>query len=288
VRKLLLLLFLLITSSQIYSQKSISAFNDSLSKYEHKMIPLGDSILDGSNEFVRLDALTDFIPMFVKALKFPGSYNYPFDSLKFLYKLKAPDNEFKLFSWTLRFDNRTFRYYGAIQFNNNEKLKLIPLYDKSDSVNMESLEDTILSNEEWFGMQYYDIGLTKKKSKKYYVLLGWDGGTSMGYKKIIDVLSFEDGKPVFGAPIIYDGKKNLSRKVFDYNINAVFTLKYIPEKNIIVFDNLVPPNEKSIGKLWLYIPDGSYNYYQVKKGKLIFKTDLFKHVKLPDTDLKQK
>jgi hypothetical protein len=277
------LFFLFLRSNA--QQEPYTQFYDSLQKYEHLMKCLGDSILDGTNEFVRMDALTDFIPMFVKTLKIPGSYNYPFDSLHFLYKLVAPDNAFRLYSWTLKFDNRTFRYYGAIHFNNPEKLNLIPLYDKSDSVEFQNLEDTVLTNEEWYGMQYYDIGMFVSKRKKYYFLLGWDGGTSAGYYKFIELLSFENGKPVFGAPLIKEGKQVKSRKVFQYNKTAFFTLKYIPEKKVIAFDNLVSPNENSTGKLWLYIPDGSYDYFQVKGGKLVFKKGLFEHVKMPDDGL---
>ena len=160
MRKLFQVILFFIISSNLFAQKDeYNPYADSLVRYEKILKNLGDSIVDGTNVFVRLDAVTDFIPLFVKALKFPGSYNYPFDSLVFMKKLVPSDNAFRLYCWTLKFDDRTFRYYGAIQMNNPEKLKLIPLYDKSDSIAYESLEDTILTNEEWYGMQYYDIGL---------------------------------------------------------------------------------------------------------------------------------
>jgi hypothetical protein len=275
---------------QGHTQTNQSPFLDSFARYEKIMKDLGDSIIDGNNEWVRLDALTDFIPIFKHVLKFPGSYNYPFDSLGFMHKLIAPDNTFKVYSWVLRFDNRTYRYYGAIQFNDPDKLKLIPLFDKSNTIPYDMEEDSILSNETWFGCLYYEIGMTKKGKKNYYVLLGWDGNTSVGSKKIIEILTFDDErKPVFGAPIIKVDKTTvLNRKVFQYNASAVFTLKFVPGTNKIAFDNLVPPDEKNKGKLWSYIPDGSYDYYEMKKGKLIYRKDLFNPKSKPSDKANQK
>lgn len=287
--KLLMLFSLLFCFLQSYSQKEQNQYFDSFVKYEHIMKDLGDSIIDGSNEWVRMDALTDFIPIFKRTLKFPGSYNYPFDSLGFMFKISAPDNSFRLYSWVLKFDNRTFRYYGAIHFNDPDKLKLIPLFDKSNSIPYDMEEDTILNNETWFGCLYYEMGMTKKGKKKYYILLGWDGNNSIGNKKIIEILTFDaNGKPVFGAPIIKVDKTILNRKVFQYNATAIFSLKFIPGTKAIAFDNLIPPEEKNKGKLWTYIPDGSYDYFEIGKGKLTFKKDLFKHVKIPEGGMNQK
>jgi hypothetical protein len=289
MKKPLLLFSILIVFLQVYAQKGQNSYFDSISNYEKVMKALGDSIIDGSNEWVRMDALTDFIPIFKHTLKFPGSYNYPFDSLSFMHKITAPDNSFRIYSWVLKFDNRTFRYYGAIHFNDPEKLKLIPLFDKSSTIPFYMEEDTILNNETWFGCLYYDIGMTKKGKKTYYILLGWDGNNTIGNKKIIEILSFDtEGKPVFGAPIIKVDKTVLNRKVFQYNATAIFSLRFIPGTKAIAFDNLIPPDEKNLGKLWSYIPDGSIDYFEIGKGKLTYKKDLFKHVRIPQEGMNPK
>ena len=145
MRKLFLIFSMIFLFLKVYSQKEHGAYYDSLVRYEHIMKDLGDSIIDGTNEWVRLDALTDFIPIFKHALKFPGSYNYPFDSLSFMHKIVAPDNTFRIYSWVLKFDNRTFRYYGAIHFNDPEKLKLIPFFPVSVSFVLLSVVVTILT-----------------------------------------------------------------------------------------------------------------------------------------------
>ena len=287
MKKPLLLISFLIIFLSAFSQKDQNPYIDSFVKYEKVMKNLGDSLIDGSNEWVRMDALTDFIPTFKNTLKFPGSYNYPFESLGFMHILTAPDNTFRIYSWVLKFDNRTFRYYGAIHFNDPVNLKLIPLFDKSNTIPYDMEEDTILDNESWFGCLYYEIGMTKKGKKTYYILLGWDGHNTIGNKKIVEILSFDnEGKPIFGAPIIKMDKSTiLNRKVFQYNSTAVFSLKFVPGTNKIAFDNLIPPDEKNLGKLWSYIPDGNYDYFEMKKGKLIFKKNLFNPKSKPSDEI---
>jgi hypothetical protein len=44
-------------------------------------------------------------------------------------------------------------------------------------------------------------------------------------------------------------------------------LKYIPDQNLIVFDNLAPPDKKFKDQPETYGPDLSYNGYRLKNGK---------------------
>lgn len=260
---------------------------DSIVAMLPRLKALGDTIKDGWNEYSRMDALTDFIPLFVKALKVRGSYYYNFNDLSFMYKLQSPDNTFRLFNWTLRFDDGTYRYYGAIQFN-SLNLRLIPLYDYSHMIPFDEVEDTVLTNESWFGVQYYDMALFRKGKKNYYVLLGWDGNNYISTKKIIDVLTFtEEREARFGAPIFKDTLRVKYRVVLHYNKNAIVALKFIRSKKLIVFDNLVPPIPSDTGKLWTYLPDGSYNYFKFKKGMFIFNEDVFSHEKISQEDLNE-
>jgi hypothetical protein len=255
-------------------------YYDSLKIAENQLRPIGDSIQNSWNQWGRLGGIMDFIPAFVQVLKYPKSFYYPFDSFDFMFKIDAPDNSFRIFSWTLKFDDGTFRYYGAIQYR-ADTLKLVPLYDASDKMPYDMLEDTVLTNESWYGMQYYDIIKIKRWRKVYYLLLGWDGNNPISDKKVIEVLHFdEEMNPIFGAPIFYDEQRQKYRKVFEYNDVAIMIMKYIPRKNIIAFDHLVPRQKKHQGKTWLYVPDGSYDYFKIKRGRLYFHQELFLNEKL--------
>jgi hypothetical protein len=287
----ILLLLLASMSLKTYAQKSrntqptvteLPPETDSLRLYETKLKAISDTMVDGKYQYNRIKALTHFIPTFVRALKFRGSYDYPFDSLRFMKKLSPPDNSFKIYSWILKYDDGTFRYYGAIQFHNEDTLKLVPMRDYSDKLDS-AADQLTLSKDEWFGCFYYSIFPCKVKNMTYYILLGWDGNTSGSNKKIIDVLSFDaNKKPIFGAPIFEKDGKTLDRVFFEFNEDASLTMNYIPEQNMIVVDHLVPPNAASEGLPFTYVPDGTYDYFIFKKGKWIFQNkDVFDNTKKP-------
>ncbi len=261
-----------------------------LYKSELQLQPLCDSMIDGWNMFVRLDALTDFIPQFRKTLQIEGSYNYPFDSLKAIKILSPPDNKFRIFNWTLKFDNESagldrvlFRYYGAIQFRNRDSIELVPLFDGKRFIERGMEEDTILSNEGWYGVQYFDAGIFRSKGKTYYILLGWDGNDFISDKKVIEPLWFdEEGMPRFGAPIFRIGDEFKTRIILQYNDASVVTIDLKQKEKAIVFDHLVPQNPKYKDKQWTYVPDGSYDYFKFKRKYLVYKEGFYSGARKPD------
>lgn len=252
---------------------------DTLRAYEMRLKALSDSLLDGSKPRIRAEAHRKFIPLLKKALKVPGSFDYPFDSLVFMKKLVPEDRSFRMFNWTLKFEDGTFHYVAAIQMNTKDSLKLIPLYDKSAKMDT-SLDEAILDPEHWFGALYYTIFDCKVKGKKYYMLIGWNGFNQYSDEKVIEVLSFDkNGKVQLGAPIFEREGKIKTRVVFTYGGDATMLLNYLPDQKIISFDHLVPASPASAGKTFLYVPDGTYDYFVLKKGKWKYQDDLFEHVK---------
>ncbi|MEX0967076.1 MAG: hypothetical protein WD077_07550 [Bacteroidia bacterium] len=279
-------LFILLTTRAVHGQADFpeelsQPQTDSLMKYEMMLKEIGDSMLGGQSEDVRANAVMKYIPLLVKTLKFRGSFDYPFDSLKFMKKLKPEDQSFRIYNWNLQFDDQTFRYYGAIQLDYKNRLMLFPLFDRSDNIPDSLAEDTILTHENWYGAQYYALIEEKHKRQKFYTLLGWDGSTHISNKKIIDVLTFnEQGLPVFGAPMFEWGEDTVkTRVIFEFSNQAVMALDYLPRHNIITYDHLSPPDEKSKGKKFTYVPDGSYDYFIYKRGKWIRKELLFETYK---------
>ena len=47
-------------------------------------------------------------------------------------------------------------------------------------------------------------------------------------------------------------------------------LNFNEKRDMIIFDNLIPKDKKDKGREWLYVPDGTYNGFKFKRGKLIF------------------
>lgn len=266
---LLLLIFL---SVPAFAQKTIKPVSQNQFKtYEDSLKKLGQQFVNNENDLERKNANYQFIKSLVTALRLPDSYHYHFDSVKTVSIAYAPDDKFRIFTWNVMNQDGSYRFYGTIQMNTAEELKMFPLTDYSPFV--KNPEDTILTPKEWLGAEYYKIIKTDGENT-YYVLLGWKGNTVKTTKKVIDVLSFKNNAPVFGLPVFEGGVKTRDRIVFEYARQVSMMLKYIPKRHLIVFDHLAPPDPKLKGNYNLYGPDLTYDGYQLKKGKWVLTENL--------------
>ncbi|MCO4294084.1 hypothetical protein NF867_14555 [Solitalea sp. MAHUQ-68] len=245
---------------------------EKLKEYEKTLRTIDAQSINGENELERRNSTYNFIKTLVTALKLPGSYNYPFDSLKTIAITKDPENKFRIFSWLFANDDGTYRYYGAIQMNNPKQLELYPLKDYTDFIN--NLSDTITSNENWVGAQYYQI-IPPSNSNDPYLLLGWKGNDQKSSMRVIEPLTISEGKITMGAPVLQDSTgKHLNRMVFEYSKSASMMLKYIPSKKWIVFDHLVPSDKSKTGHYEYYGPDLSYDGLKYEKGKWVYMNNI--------------
>lgn len=244
-------------------------------QYQDTISALAFTVINNPDEAERYNANFKMVRTFVKALKTPNSFHFDFDSLKSITIQRSPDNHFRLFTWHVLNSNGTYRYYGAIQMNTNDSLKLLPLLDFTSEI--KSPEDTVLNNEKWFGAQYYKIiPVTKEVKTPYYVLLGWKGNTAKSTQKVIEVLYFKEGKAFFGMPV-FDGNKTYQGKnriIFEYNRSVSMLLNYETDQSRIVFDHLAPPDIEMKGNFAVYGPDLSYDGFKLNKGRLNFLNDI--------------
>ena len=251
------------------SRKQLNVWQDSLKS-------ISFHIYNNNSEPERYNASYTFIKTLVSALKTPHSFNFNFDSLKAISIQTPPDRKFKIFTWHVMNNDGSYRYYGTIQMNNPDgKLEMFPLIDFTAGIKKPA--DTVTSNQKWFGAQYYRIiPVTGNVRTPYYILLGWKGNNIKTNKKVIEILHFNNGQPVFGMPV-FDGDKNdlhKKRVIFEYTRQASMVLNYDPKEAMIVFDHLAPPDPKLEGRYDLYGPDFSYDGYKLQNGRLRFVTDL--------------
>jgi len=218
-----------------------------------------------------------FIPKLISALKVKGSFEYPFDSLKIISMLTPTDKKFRIFTWMLEEVDTVgnslitnYRYYGAIQMNNEEEFELYGLVDKSTETSSPEAQE--LSPKDWFGALYYNI-IQKRtpKGQTYYTLFGWDGNNERSTKKIAEVLYFnKEDKPIFGAPIfeiVRDGKQFVgNRYIMEFKEGSNVGLNYHTDKNIIIYDFLKPEKKETEGEFSTYVPDGTYHGFEFKGG----------------------
>src|SRR5665213_1255632 len=242
-----------------------------LQNYEDSLTSLGKQFINDDNEMDRKNANYAFIKTLVSALKIPNSFLYPFDSVKSVSILNSPDNRFRIISWPVINDDGSYRFYGTIQINTGGNLQMFPLDDYSPF--MKHPEDTITDNRKWYGAEYYKI-IPVYSPKLYYVLLGWKGNTAVSTKRVIEVLSFKDDKPVLGLPVFDGSGKTIKRVVFEYTRQASMLLRYDPAQNLIVFDHLSPPEPKLKDRHETYGPDMSYDGYKLKNGRWVYEAGL--------------
>jgi hypothetical protein len=227
---------------------------------------LAYAIVNDSIEENRFGAVRAFIPALVKSLKRPNSFHFPFKQLQTVSIQYPADSTFRVFTWQLYVDKDTYRYYGAIQMNSTD-LKLYPLVDRSFEITGD-LEQIMLEPDQWYGSLYYNIYTVNDGEEPYYLLFGFDGYEFFRKRKLVDVLRFVDGKPVFGAPVFKETTRQgmvstKNRLIFEYSAAASFRCNYDPALNLLIFDHLVTIGGE-YGEGPVNIPDGTYEGYHLE------------------------
>ena len=271
IKRSALVFFLIALAGRAFAQQIGAENIKQLNFYQDSLTHLGRTFINDQNDLARKNANYQFIKTLVAALRVPHSFDFPFDSVKTITTTKSPDDKFRIFSWHVANDDGSYRFYGAIQMNTAGPLKLYGLEDYTPLI--KDAEDTVSDNRTWFGAQYYTI-IPVSGSRPYYVMLGWKGNNDKSTKKVIEALSFQNDKPVFGMPVFDGNGKRRKRVVFQYARQASMLLKYIPSEHLIVFDNLAPPDKKSKDLPETYGPDLSYNGYKLKNGEWVYQDNL--------------
>ena len=263
---------LLLSGHAVFAQRISSTDKKELQKKEDSLKTLALEIVQGKTAAQRFNADSQFTKLFVRALKVNNSFYYPFDSLTTISKLAPPDSSFKIFTWQMVVNEYVTRQHGAIQMKTQDgSLKLFPLIDKS-AVTINK-EDTIGNNFAWMGAVYYKLIEKKAFGKNYYTLLGYDENNINSNKKVIEMLTFQNGEPVFGGAnfSFQDNsiiKKSRARYVMEYKKDASPRLTYDPDMDMIIYEHLISESGEP-NKKYTYIPDGDYEGLKWTDGKWV-------------------
>ena len=272
MKRSLLVALLFLFSFNCFAQHSDESGRlKQLKIYEDTLSSLGKKFVNDENDLERKNANYEFIKTLVAALKISNSFLYKFDSVKTISVINSPDNRFRMLTWHIVNNDGSYRFYGTIQMNTGGPLQMFPLEDISPL--LKNPEDSVYSTRQWLGAQYYKI-IPVYAPKPYYLLLGWKGNTVKSTKKVIEVLSFNEGKPQLGLPVFDGNGKTRKRIVFEYARQVSMLLRYVPEQNLIVFDHLAPPNAKQKNSPETFGPDLSYDGYKLKNGRWVFVDNL--------------
>lgn len=278
MKRIAFILLAFTLSSSAFAQRISTADYKFMQKKEDSLQRIAMHIITGRNAGDRFMADSGFTRVLVKALVTKNSFYYPFDSLLNISKLYAPDSSFRIFTWQLQINENMIRQHGAIQMRTADgSFMAFPLIDRSNVT--DNMADTIANNLGWMGAVYYKIIQKSYQGKNYYTLLGFDENNIKSDKKIMDILQFVNGKPVFGEKLfviensnVY--QKNAARFILEFKKEAVSRLSYDPDMDVIFFDELVSESNEP-NKKWTLVPDGEMQGFKWINGKWVFKTQIF-------------
>lgn len=273
MKRLFLINILALLSLDAFSQKGN---NKLIAQYEDTLKIMAHKIMNAETEKERRVSNNNFIKTLNQALQYEKSFNFPFDSLVTIARIKAPDNTFRIFNWLLRKDNGSYKYYGIVHYHNKKqkKYELITLTD--NSANIRNPEYADLDAKNWYGALIYDIIYIKTTGRRYYTILSYDLNDKYSRKKIIDVMYFSGKNKIkFGLPIFKKSKNESQKRVIlQYNSRTLISVKYHKKEKQIVFDHLVPSSKDLKGLYQYYIPEGTFNAYNYKNGKWWLEEDV--------------
>jgi hypothetical protein len=242
-----------------------------LRRREDSLKVLASTIVNGREPAERFRADSAFTRMLVRALKTRNSFQHPFDSLRTISRLYAPDSSFRIFTWQVVMDETVFRRHGAIQMRTSDgSLRLFPLIDRSALIRDQ--KDTVTNHEWWIGSIYYRIVMNSHQGKRYYTLLGYDEHSMRSTRKRIEVLQFDEaGKPVFGGDFFRfspepNRTETQSRFWIEYKKDGNARMQYDEEMGLIIYDHLISETEEPTKK-HTYIPDGDYEGFKWVDGR---------------------
>ena len=276
-KPVILIIFLFVLAS-VDAQKLTASDSRILKQKEDSLKFLAKSLIVDSLTAGRMRNDSLFVRTLVRGLQIKNSFYYPFDSVQGISKLYSPDSTFRIFSWSLSYDDFYSRQRAAIQFRTPDgSLKLVPLTDYSEFTAAPT--DSIRTKDNWIGAVYYNIIKTQHNGKNYYTLFGFDDNSVRSSKKWIDVLSFDNrNMPVFGGNFSFE--KDTARRVpqnrfyIEYKKEASALVNYDPEMNMILVDHLISESEEN-DKPYTFIPDGDYEGFEWKNGKWVHINKVF-------------
>ena len=183
-KPLLYILVLLLVSSVVDAQKITAADLKILHKKEDSLKLYAKDLVTDSLTNNRMRSDSFFTKVLVRSLLVKNSFYYPFDSVKGVSTLYAPDSSFKIMTWSITYSEDLCQQRGVIQFPTKDgSPRFVPLLDYSTRTPYP--EDSARDHKHWIGAIYYNIIQTKYNNKNYYTLFGYDPNTPRTNKKRI-------------------------------------------------------------------------------------------------------
>lgn len=270
---LFLLLYICVFRMPVYG--SFNMPEDSQpARAEDSIRVLFEDIAKTSSALERESINLQIISIFKEILKDPESFFHPFESLTSVGKITSSDDRLRVYTWNYSETQADHKYYGFLQYRNPDDNEINLHFLNHNDVNKEDLENRVFSAEKWYGALYYQVHVADHQGETYYTLIGFGFNNVFTNIKIIDILSFYEGVPIFGAPVFRFGEGMKNRVVFEYSSRVVMFLRYISEREMIIYDHLSPESPRFSGQYRYYGPDFTYDAFRFDNGHWIHMSDI--------------
>ena len=230
----------------------------------------------GENDSVRTVANSEFQQRFLDSLNSEKSFDKSFSEFRNISISKSEDNTFKIYTWTYpTYNGDKYYYFGYVQLKleKSDSILFFPLSDSTSVILKPEAEK--LKADRWIGAVYYAINKVKYKGENFYVLLGWKGFNQQVTKKIIEVCYVEKGVLKFGFPLFKSGSVYRNRLIYSFASQATMSLRFDNNGKKIILDHISAPKSKQDVDLSSQSgPDGTYDSFNLKKGRYILDKDV--------------
>ena len=114
-----------------------------------------------------------------------------------------------------------------------------------------------------------------------YLLFSFSQPSAFQKRKTIDILSFENGEPVFGAEVFVEkieGSRDIvkARRLYTYSADVSMVIQYDDDFDAIIVDHLMEVKSRMPGSSEnTAVPDGTYTSYHFKEGLWIYQDAVF-------------
>lgn len=165
----------------------------------------------------------------------------------------------------------------------------------SPSKELQDIEfERLNPTKKWIEGLYYFVKPFYQNGRKdtSYLLFSYCQIDTHTKQKVIDVLFFQDGKPILGNESFVFPKEGTrdfvqNRLVFNYSSDVVMSLSYNEENKRIVLDHLMQVKGRMPGQRSAMVPDGTYEAFLFDGNNWKYKDILYDTLKPAVNDQKR-
>jgi hypothetical protein len=227
------------------------------SSFLQKSDSLARILYSDTDDQQKISANDELNVLFAEFLLQEAATTSTYDSLIFLKNLTTEDAAFCLLTWVVPLANEKFLYSGFIRKMKSGSVDTVFRLRSSEEGSEPNESYTPKS---WPGAVYSEIIQHSVKDQDFYTLIGWQGKGEGLSGRIIETLWFdEEGKPVFGLPVIVTKSGELMcRHVFEFTDQVPFHLAYerqrLPgekrKKDWMIVFNRLTGNQPGMGRFF--------------------------------------